>query len=62
MFGGIPKDYFNLVNSGAITSVIGFIKALTSSSDESGLQSSSSFHYLWFFILKYINHDFTILN
>lgn len=52
-------DYFNLVNSGAITSVIGFIKVLT---DESSLASSSSFDYLWFYILKYISHDFTILN
>lgn len=59
MFGGIPMDYFNLVNSGAITSVFGFIKVLT---DESRLASSSFFNYLWFYILKYINHDFTILN
>lgn len=55
-------DYFNLINSGAITSVIGFIKALISSSDESRLELSSSFHYIWFYILKYLNHDFTILN
>lgn len=62
VFGGIPMDYFNLVNSGATTSVIGFIKALISSSDESRLESSSCFNYLWFYILKYLNQDFTILN
>lgn len=53
-------DYFNLINSGAITLVIGLIKALTLSSDESRLESSPCFNYLWFYILKYSNHDFII--